>query len=172
MFYRTAWPIIKADILRAFQALWSLDARSFYLVNQAYMVLLRKKHDAEEIGDFRPISLIHSFAKLFTKVLARRLAPHMCNLVKPNQSAFIRTRVIHENYKAVHLTAKLLHRSKVPSSLLKIDVAKAFDTVNWVFLLGLLQHFGFPRRWVNWISILLSSASTKIILNGSPGRRI
>lgn len=172
MFYRTAWPIIKADILRAFQALWSLDARSFYLVNQAYMVLLRKKHDAEEIGDFRPISLIHSFAKLFTKVLARRLAPHMCNLVKPNQSAFIRTRVIHENYKAVHLTAKLLHRSKVPSSLLKIDIAKAFDTVNWVFLLGLLQHFGFPRRWVNWISILLSSASTKIILNGSPGRRI
>ena len=96
----------------------------------------------------------------------------MCSLVRPNQSAFIRTRVIHENYKAVHLTANLLHRSKVPSSLLKIDIAKAFDTVNWVFLLGLLQHLGFSRRWVNWISILLSSASTRIILNGTPGRRI
>ena len=172
LFYKTAWSIVKADIMRAFQAIWSLDARSFFLVNQAYMVLLRKKNEADEIGDFRPISLVHSFAKLFTKVLARRLAPHMCSLVRPNQSAFIRTRVIHENYKAVHLTAKLLHRSKVPSSLLKIDIAKAFDTVNWVFLLELLQHFGFSRRWVNWISILLSSASTRIILNGSPGRRI
>ena len=130
MFYRVAWPIIKPDILRAFHSLWSLDSRSFYLVNQSFMVLLRKKHDAETIGDYRPISLIHSFAKLFTKVLARRLAVHMNNLVKPNQSAFIRTRLIHENYKAVQLTAKLLHRSKVPCSLLKIDIAKAFDTVN------------------------------------------
>jgi len=43
MFFRTAWSVIKEDILRAFQALWSLDGRSFHLVNQAYMVLLRKK---------------------------------------------------------------------------------------------------------------------------------
>ena len=34
-FYRSAWPIIKHDILRAFQALWALDGRSLYLVNQA-----------------------------------------------------------------------------------------------------------------------------------------
>ena len=33
LFYRTACPIIKVDIIRAFQALWSLDARSLYLVN-------------------------------------------------------------------------------------------------------------------------------------------
>jgi len=59
------------DIFRAFQALWSLDGRSLYLVNQAYIILLRKKDDAARLGDFRPISLIHSFAKLFTKVLAR-----------------------------------------------------------------------------------------------------
>ena len=67
----------------------SLDGRSFYLVNQAYMILLHKKIDAATIGDYRPISLIHSFAKLFTKVLARRLAPHMNGLVMHNQSAFI-----------------------------------------------------------------------------------
>jgi len=39
LFYRTAWPVIKMDILRAFHALWSLDGRSLYLLNQAYMVL-------------------------------------------------------------------------------------------------------------------------------------
>ena len=71
----------------------------------------------------------------------------MNNLVKPNQSAFIQTRLIHENYKAVQLSAKLLHRSKIPSALLKIDIAKAFDSVNWQLLLGLLEHLGFSRRW-------------------------
>ena len=148
---------------------WTLDGRSFYLVNQAYMVLLRKKNDASSIGDYRPISLIHSFAKLLTKVLARRLASHMKELVKQSQSAFIRTQLIHENYKAVQLSAKLLHRQKIPSALIKVDIAKAFDTVNWRFLLNLLQHLGFSRQWLDWI---LSSASTKVILNGSPGRRI
>jgi hypothetical protein len=133
------------------------------------MILLRKKKDALLLGDFRPISLIHSFAKLFTKVLACRIAPHMNSLVRTNQSAFITGRLIHENFKAVQLTAKLLRRKKIPSALYKIDIAKAFDSLDWTFLLEVLKHMGFSRRWLNWISLILSTASTKIILNGSPG---
>ena len=55
---------------------------------------------------------------------------------------------------------------------MKVDIAKAFDTVSWSFLFLLLEHMGFSRRWINWISLLLSTASTRIILNGMPGRRI
>ena len=172
LFYRTAWPVIKNDILRAFQAIWSLDGRSFYLMNQTFMVLLSKKKDAICVGDFRPISLIHSFAKLLTKVLARRIAPFMNTIIKFNQSAFIQKRLIHENYKAVQLSAKLLHRNKIPSALIKIDIVKAFDTVNWCFLFNMLHQLGFSRRWIDWIALILSTASTKVILNGSPGRRI
>lgn len=73
LFYRIVWPIIKQDIMHAFHALWSLDGRSFYLLNQAFMILLRKKCDASQITDYRPISLIHSFSKFFTKALATRL---------------------------------------------------------------------------------------------------
>jgi len=149
LFYKMAWPIIKNDILMAFHAVWSLDGRSFYFVNQAYMVLLRKKQEADKMGDYRLISLIHSFAKLLTKVLARRLAPYMNDLFRYNQSAFIQSRLIHENYRAVQSTAKLLHRARIPSVLVKLDIAKAFDTVNWRFLLSLLQHLGFSRRWTN-----------------------
>jgi hypothetical protein len=47
--------------------------------------------------------------------------------------------------------------------LLKIDIAKAFNTVNWAFLLELLCRMGFSRRWVNWVSILLSTANTNIL---------
>ena len=124
------------------------------------------------MGDYRPISLIHSFIKLFTKALATRLAPHMHKLVAPNQSSFIRGRILHNNFKAARLTAKLLHRKKKECALQKIDISKVFDSVNWCFLLDLLSHMGFSRRWVNWISMILSSSSTRIICNGSPGRRI
>lgn len=56
--------------------------------------------------------------------------------------------------------------------LLKIDIAKAFDSVAWPFLIKVLQHIGFSRRWTDWISILLSTASTRVLVNGRPGRRI
>lgn len=36
LFYRTTWNIINPDIMRAFHALWALDGRSIYLINQAY----------------------------------------------------------------------------------------------------------------------------------------
>ena len=56
--------------------------------------------------------------------------------------------------------------------LLKVDLAKAFDSVAWPFLLEVLQRVGFPQRWRDWISIILSTASTKVVVNGRPGRRI
>jgi hypothetical protein len=70
LFYKHAWLIIKDDIMRAFNAFWSGDFRSFNLLNEAFMILLRKKDNPEEIRDYRPISLIHSFSKLVTKCLA------------------------------------------------------------------------------------------------------
>lgn len=84
--------------------------------------------------------------KLIAKGLALRLAPFMDRIVKVNQSAFIRGRQIHENFRAVQLACRWLHARRHPSMLLKVDLAKAFDTVTWPFLLELLQHIGFPPR--------------------------
>lgn len=166
-FYKRAWPIIKDDVMRAFNALWSRDFRSLNLLNEAFLILLRKKVNPEEIRDCRPISLIHSFAKLVSKCLANRLARFLSDLVRPNQSAFIRGRSIHDNFQTVQLTCRLLHSVKRPSMLLKIDMAKAFDRLlaSWAFLLELLEFMGFSRRWRDWMSALLSTASTKILLN-------
>jgi hypothetical protein len=56
--------------------------------------------------------------------------------------------------------------------LLKIDLAKAFDSVAWTFLLEVLEHAGFPARWRDWISAMLYTASTQVLVNGRPGDRI
>jgi hypothetical protein len=45
-------------------------------VNQAYMILLRKKSDALIVKDYHLISLMHRFNKIFSKILAARLAAH------------------------------------------------------------------------------------------------
>ena len=151
---------------------WARDTRSLYLLNDAYMILLRKMEQPEEIRDYRPISLIHSFGKLITKCLAKRLAGVLDSMVRPNQTTFIRGRCIHDNFQMVRLSCKAIHDKRAPCVLLKIDIAKAFDSVAWNFLLEVLAHLGFGRRWRDWISSILSTPSTKILLNGRPGKRI
>jgi hypothetical protein len=115
---------------------------------------------------------MHSFGKLFAKCLARRLAARLTEMVARNESAFIKGRSIHDNFRSVQLAYRWLFNKNFASVLLKIDIAKAFDSVAWPFLLDILQHISFPRRWSNWISIMLSTASTKVLLNGRPSRRI
>lgn len=100
-FYKAAWAIVGLDIIRVFRALWEMDFRSFHHLNEAVMVLLHKTQAPTRLKDYRPISLIHSVAKLFSKCLAMRLALRMHELVRANQSAFIRGRQIHENFKMV-----------------------------------------------------------------------
>ena len=83
-FYKVCWQIIKLDIMAAISAVWSRKFANFELLNSAFVTLLPKKEDASSVKDFRPISLVHSFAKLVTKILANRLAGFLNQLVSPN----------------------------------------------------------------------------------------
>ena len=128
-----------------------------------------KKTDATRVTDFRPISLIHSIAKIFSKVLANRLAPRLNSLVSNCQSAFIKKRSIHDNFLYVQGTVKRLHKQKIPALFMKLDIHKAFDTVHWGYLLEILQALGFGQRWREWISILLRTSTSTPMLNGRQG---
>jgi hypothetical protein len=107
----------------------SQHAENFHWLNSANIALLPKKEGAEEISDYRPISLIHGLAKIIAKALALRLTPHMDDLVSHAQSAFIKKRSIHDNFLYVKNFATRLHRNKTPALLFKLDIRKAFDSV-------------------------------------------
>lgn len=142
------------------------------MLNSAFLTLIPKKTDAFAAGDFRPISLIHSFAKLVTKIIANRLTFHLNKLVATNQSAFIMGRSIHDNFMLVQHSIKSLHRKNIDSLFLKLDITKSFDSVAWAFLLEVLSHLGFGTGWCNLVSNLLVSSSTHVFLNEIPGDHI
>jgi hypothetical protein len=111
-FFVVCWDIIKVDVMAAFNSLSRLDSCGFGVVNNALITLLPKKPRAEEVRDFRPISLIHGFAKWVAKVIANRLAPLLPQLVGAHQSAFVRGRCLHDIFMMVQGTARKLHSSK------------------------------------------------------------
>jgi hypothetical protein len=84
--------------MHAMHNLFAMNAQGFELMNSANIILLPKKADALRVTDFRPISLIHSIAKIFSKMLAIILVPHLNSLVSGCQSAFIERRSIHDNF--------------------------------------------------------------------------
>jgi hypothetical protein len=65
-----------------------------------------------------------------------------------------------------------LHKKKILTLFIKLDISKAFDTVNWPCLLDILAYLGFEKKWRNWISSLWCTASSIVLLNGEPGSRI
>lgn len=129
-------------------------------LDTAYITLLSKKDGAGHVKDFRPISLVHSFAKVVTKVLANRLATWLDLMVSKNQSAFIKKGFLQDNFILVQQMAKFLHQQKQPHLLLKLDITKAFDSVSWPFLLEVLRKLSLGVIWCDIISGLLASSST------------
>jgi hypothetical protein len=148
-FYKCCWHIIKSDMMAALNSLHQGNAHKLGMLNSAYLALLPKRDVALSARDFRPISLIHSFAKLATKMLANRLGPYLQELVASNQSAFVRGRSIHDNFMLVQQSIKSLHKKRVSSLFLKLDISKAFDSVSWAFLFEVFSHLGFGPVWRN-----------------------
>jgi hypothetical protein len=144
----------------------------FSALNTAYITLLPKKGDAEQPKDFRPISLVHSIAKLITKVLANWLVGPLNQLVSPNQSAFIKGHFIQDNFMLLQQTTRFLHQQKQPRLVLKLDITKALNLVSWPILLEVMQHLGIGPIWREIICGLLYSSTTQVLLNGIPGQRI
>jgi hypothetical protein len=168
-FFKRCWETIKGDVMAVVHLFGNLHAENFHWLNSANIALLPKKEGAEEISDYRPISLIHAIAKILSKTLANRLGPLMDELVSNAQSAFIKKRSIHDNFLYVKNLATRYHRNKTPTLLFKLDIRKAFDSVRWGYLVDLLEKRGFPARFRNWILALLSTASSRVLLNGVAG---
>ncbi|KAM0911464.1 hypothetical protein ACQ4PT_013479 [Festuca glaucescens] len=171
-FYQRAWPIIKGDILAGLMKLGVGDGRGFARLNRALITLIPKKPEALEIKDFRPISLVHSFAKLFSKIIANRLRPRLGELVSMNQSAFIKHRSLHDNFVLVRQVARKINMRRQTGVLLKLDIARAFDSISWSFLFEVLRRMGFGDRFLKWVALLLYTANTRVMVNGVPGDRI
>lgn len=136
--------------------------------NSSFIVLIPKKDGACDLNHFRPISLIGSLYKVITKVLAKRLKMVMSNLISDSQSAFVSGRYILDGVVVLNELVEEAKLARIERMVFKVDFAKAYDSVDWDFLLDMLRAMKFPEKWILWISGCISSASANVLLNGAP----
>ncbi|GJY57252.1 RNA-directed DNA polymerase, eukaryota [Tanacetum coccineum] len=132
--------------------------------NSSFITLIPKSLDAKMVKDFRPISLIGSFYK----ILSNYLCIVMPDLISDVQTAFISKRQILDGPFILNELISWCKYHKIKAMIFKADFEKAFDSVRWDYLDGVLNNFGFGVKWRGWIQACLSSAMGSILVNGSP----
>jgi hypothetical protein len=98
--------------------------------NHSFIILIKKKEDSCTPDAYRPISLLNCMVKLITKVLAARLQNHLPKLIDEDQTGFVKSRCIANNFiYALNLVQWCKIRKK-KALVLKLDFRKEFDTVS------------------------------------------
>ena len=133
---------------------------------KAVVTLLPKSGDRTSLRNWRPISLICTDAKVFTRMVTTRLAPFMKKLINPYQTGFLHDRFIADNGLLTRLVMSLAQKYDITGAALLLDQEKAYDRVHPEYLQAVLHHFGFPAPFVDSIMHLFFNTQLSINING------
>ncbi|XP_057782626.1 uncharacterized protein LOC131000636 [Salvia miltiorrhiza] len=165
-FFKHSWEVVGEDLIAAVRRFFTHS----YLpqgLNSNLLCLLPKKTDAVLVSDFRPIVLGNFLFKVITKILASRLNEIAAVIVSANQFGFISGRSIQECILLASEGVNCMERSIQGRNMaLKVDIRKAFDTLNWDFVEVVLDCFGFLQTFRHWIRVIFQSARISVLFNG------
>ena len=132
------------------------------------MIPVFKKNDPLKVENYRPISLLCIFSKIFEKCVYKYLHNFVIsnNLITPHQSGFTKgDSTVNQLLYLSDEIARALDDGKEIRSVF-FDISKAFDRVWHGGLLHKIQNFGIKGKLFDWIKSYLSDRSQKVILNG------
>lgn len=168
-FFQRNWEVLKNDVCKAVKLFFDQKVMPEG-VNTTAIVLIPKKKESKELKDFRPISLCNVIYKVVAKCLVNHLRPILESIISQEQSAFIPGRMITDNaliaFECFHNIAQSKRESQEFCAY-KLDLAKAYDRVDWQYLEGVLDRMGFSNTWIQWMMACVTSVRYAVRFNGS-----
>lgn len=139
----------------------------------SYISLIPKPDkDPLECANYRPIALLNSDLKIFTKILANRLSCWLPQLINKDQVGFVPCRQGGDNTRRAIDLIDIVNRREEPMLLLSLDAEKAFDRLNWSFMFHVLRSFGVGGPFLQALCGLYSRPSATIRLPHALSRPI
>jgi hypothetical protein len=131
-----------------------------------WMCPLFKKKDRTDIANYRPITVLNSDYKIFTKALTNKLSRVAPYLIHKNQSGFMKGRQITD---AIYLAMEVVEYSEDDLQngiIVALDQEKAYNKTMHSYLWDTLRRHGLPELFINTVKSLYKFADTHVIVNG------
>lgn len=164
-FYCKFWEIIKVELTKIIKNIihGTLLGSS---QRKAIITLLPKGGDLKFMKSWRPISLICCDVKIVSKILANRIRPLMSDIISNNQYC-VNGRTITDCNNDLRDVLYYYGETKSTGAIINLDWEKAFDRVNWKFLIRIMKKMGFPESIINWVLVLHTNIQSVCMVNGN-----
>lgn len=166
-FFKQNWNIVGPSVIDATLEFFR-TGRILKEWNHTIIALIPKSVNAQSVGDYRPISCCNVCYKIIAKILGNQLSgirPFIINLA---QGAFVSGRDMSENIFLAQELIRGYSRKRISlRCMIKVDLRKAYDTIDWDFMLEVLKGLGAPNKFIRWVMECISTPSFSIAINGS-----
>ncbi|TFY59887.1 hypothetical protein EVJ58_g5494 [Rhodofomes roseus] len=137
---------------------------------EGWMCPIFKKKDRTDIANYRPITLLNTDYKLYTKALTAKLASAAPTLIHKAQAGFVPGRQIHDHTQLTHMIMELAASADPDEDedgmIVALDQEKAYDKISHTYLWETLRKFNIPETFINSVKTLYENAETRVMING------
>ena len=142
-------------------------------MRQANILPLKKKGNSASGLDYRPIMLLNADYKIVTGIITERLKPLMHWVIQEPQFGFVpgesMTDAIDLAMTALQTAQDLRVGAENAPALVLLDFAKAYDSLDRLFLFDTMATMGFPPKFMTVIRNLHTNTTARFLINGMEG---
>ena len=163
-FYIRFWEVLGQDLVDVVNTCYASGSLS--LSQRGIISLVFKRGDRLDARNWRPITLLNADYKLASWVLAGRLLKVIHVVVSKDQTCGVAGRFIGENIALLRDIVDYTSFSNVHATVLSLDQEKAFDRVDWSFMLATLSKMGFGPSFLHWVCLFYTGVHSCVNVNG------
>lgn len=135
-------------------------------INSTFIALIPKSDSPSLFNNLWPISLCSCLYKIIAKIISNHLKLILSRHISLKQFSFLHNKQIHEAIGSMQEALHSMKTKNLKESILKIDLAKSFDRVIWLYIKIILTHLGFHLPFIDWVMCCVTSASFSVLING------
>ncbi|KAE8904371.1 hypothetical protein PF003_g11658 [Phytophthora fragariae] len=135
---------------------------------------LKKGGNQANALNYRPLALLNTDYKIFTRILATRLSPTLPERIHPNQAGIVPGRTIHETLHLFEAAQRMIlaDPEQADALALLLNFKKAYDSLDRNFMITVLRRHGYPEKFLRAIWSLHDGTTVLFLANGSKSRKI